>query len=389
MRTRVIRAGWQVAAGGLLLTLGLTGTGLTGTGLAAPTGPGAKTPPVFVYVTNPSSNKVLVISAATNKVVKTIKLGQRPTGLAITPNDKTLYITILRHQVVPINAVTNRYEGAPIDLGGVNNFLDAIAVTPDSKMAYVVGGGVQGAVTPIVTATNQALNPIPVGGHPRTIAITPDGRMAYVSDTDNGTITPIVIATNQALSPITVGPNAGPIVFTPNSQLGYVTIADGKVVPFSTSTNEAGPQLPRGSGSSGIAFTPDSKRAYLRYRNSESHRLAVISTATGKLVKTITFGPSISDATRIVLSPNAKTVYVAGFDELERAFVYPISVATGKVGKKINLQAPVTSIVFTPNGQTAYLLMEQSQVGRFSTATGKVSPPIPAGSDAGSMVITP
>jgi len=385
MRTRVIRAGWQVAAGGLLITLGLTGTGL-----AAPTGPATKTPPVFVYVTNPSNNKLLVISTAANKVVKTIKLGQRPTAIAITPDDKTLYVTLLRHKVVRINAVTNRYEGTPIDLGGVNNFLSAIAVTPDSKTAYVVGDGQHGdAVTPIVTATGQALSPIPVGGHPTAIAITPDGKMAYVSGTLNGTITPIVLATNQALNPIFVGQNPGPIVFTPNSQLGYVTIADGKVVPFSTSTNEAGTQLPRGSGRSGIAFTPDSKLAFLRYRNSESHRLAVISTATGKMVKRITFGPNVSDATSIVLSPDAKTVYVAGFDELDKAFAYPISVATGKVGKKINLPAVVISMVFTPNGRTAYMLMAQFQVGRFSTATGKVGTPIPAGSDADSMVITP
>ena len=383
MRVRTIRAGWQVTAGGLLIALSLTGTGL-----AAPTGPAA--PPVFVYVTNPSNNKLLVISTAANKVVKTIKLGQRPAAIAITPDDKTLYVTLLRHKVVRINAVTNRYEGTPIDLGGVSNFLSAIAVTPDSKTAYVVGDGQHGdAVTPIVTATGQALSPIPVGGHPTAIAITPDGKMAYVSGTLNGTITPIVLATNQALNPIFVGQNPGPIVFTPNSQLGYVTIADGKVVPFSTSTNEAGTQLPRGSGRSGIAFTPDSKLAFLRYRNSESHRLAVISTATGKMVKRITFGPNVSDATSIVLSPDAKTVYVAGFDELEKAFVYPISVATGKVGKKINVQSVVGSIVFTPNGQTAYLEMGQSQIGRFSTATGKVGTPIPAGSNPGSMVITP
>ncbi len=386
MTTRVVRAGWRAAAGSSLIALGLTGAG-TGIGLAAPA---KAAPPVFLYVTNPSSNKVLVISGATNKAVKTIKLGERPTALAITPNDKTLYVTILRHEIVPINAVTNRYQGAPIDLGGVNNYLSAIAVTPDSKMAYVVSDGQHGdAVTPIVTATNQALSPIPVEGHPTAIAITPDGKMAYVSGTLNGTITPIVIATNQALSPISVGQDPGSIVFAPNSQFGYVTIAGGKVVPFSTSTNVADPQLPRGSGSSGIAFTPDSKLAYLRYRNSESHRLAVISTATGKMVKTITFGPNVSDATSIVLSPNAKTVYVAGFDASEKAFVYPISVATGKVGKKINVQAVAISILFTPNGQTAYLGMEQSQIGRFATATGKVGTPIPAGSDPGPMVITP
>jgi YVTN family beta-propeller protein len=377
MRVRTIRAGWQVAAGGLLIALSLTGTAL-----AAPTAKAAR--PVFVYVTN-AGNKVIVISATANKVVKTIKVSSRPGGIAITPNDKTVYVAISNKAVVPINASTNRYERAPIPVGKAT---DAIAITPDSKMAYVANRG-SGTVTPIVTATNQALSPISVSGAPTNVVITPDGKMAYAENPGAGTITPIVIATNQALSPISVGADPGPIAIAPNSQFGYVTIADGKVVPFSTVTNEAGPQLSVGSGSSGIVFSADSKLAFMRLRNSESHRLVFISTAAGNVVKTVTFGPSISDISAIALSPNTKTVYVAEFDEFEKASVFPISIATGKVGKAIKMAAVVESIAFTPNGQAAWALMAQSQVGSFSTVTGKVGKPVPAGSETGSMVITP
>lgn len=383
MRVRVIRAGWQVVAGALLIVLSVTGTGLAASARVAKTAP-----PVFVYVTN-EGNKVIVISGAARKVTKTIKVGSSPNAIAITPNDKTVYVVLNRHAVVPINAVTNRYEGAPIQLTGGGQPV-AIAITPDSKMAYVVTRNQPtGAVTPILTATNQALSPITVGSNPVSIAITPDGKMAYVANSVSGTITPIVLATNQALSPISVGSNPGSIAFTPNSEMGYVTIAGGKVVPFSTATNEAGPQLPVGSGSSGIAFSADSKLAFMRLRNSESHRLVFISTATGKVVKTVTFGPSISDISAIIISPDAKTVYVAEYDAFEKPSVFPISVAAGKVGKPIKMAAIVDSIAFTPNGQAAWALMAQSQVGSFSTATGKAGKPIPAGSQTGSMVITP
>jgi YVTN family beta-propeller protein len=381
MRVRTIRAGWPVIAGGLLIALSLTGTAL-----GAPTANAVR--PVFVYVTN-AGNKVIVISGATSKVTKTIKVGSTPNAIAITPDDKTVYVVLNRNAVVPINAVTNRYEGAPIQLSGRGQRL-AIAITPDSKMAYVVTRNQPtGFVTPIVTATNRALSPITVGANPVSIAITPDGKMAYVANSVSGTITPIVIATNQALSPISVGANPGPIAIAPNSQFGYVTIAGGKVVPFSTVTNEAGPQLPVGSGSSGIAFSANSKLAFMRLRNSESHRLVFISTATGKVVKTVTFGPSISDISAIALSPNAKTVYVAEFDGFEKASVFPIGIAAGKVGKAIKMAAIVESIAFTPNGQAAWALMEGSQVGSFSIATGKTEKPVPAGSQTGSMVITP
>jgi DNA-binding beta-propeller fold protein YncE len=52
----------------------------------------------------------------------------------------------------------------------------AIAITPDGQTAYVVfdsGPSRPGIVTPIQTATNQALRPIKVGSLPTPIAITP------------------------------------------------------------------------------------------------------------------------------------------------------------------------------------------------------------------------
>jgi YVTN family beta-propeller protein len=47
---------------------------------------------------------------------------------------------------------------------------DAIAITPNGETAYVADGS--GAVVPIRTATNTALEPITVGSGPVAIAIT-------------------------------------------------------------------------------------------------------------------------------------------------------------------------------------------------------------------------
>jgi DNA-binding beta-propeller fold protein YncE len=71
-------------------------------------------------------------------------------------------------------------------------------------------------VTPISTATNKAGKAIHVDGMPLRIAVTPDSRTAYVI-TWSDTVTPISTATNQAGHAIKLGAGVEIMVFTPGS----------------------------------------------------------------------------------------------------------------------------------------------------------------------------
>ncbi len=62
---------------------------------------------------------------------------------------------------------------------GLHDKPDGIAITPDGKTVYVANIG-SGTVTPIDTATNTPGEPVEVGVRPRAIVITPDGKTAYV-----------------------------------------------------------------------------------------------------------------------------------------------------------------------------------------------------------------
>jgi YVTN family beta-propeller protein len=94
----------------------------------------------------------------------------------------------------------------------------AIAITPDSKTAYVTNAS-SDTVTPIRIATGTRLAPIKLGGIPVAVAITPDGRTAYVvlvsGPGNTGMVIPIRTATNRALRPITVGVLPSVIAITP------------------------------------------------------------------------------------------------------------------------------------------------------------------------------
>jgi DNA-binding beta-propeller fold protein YncE len=148
------------------------------------------------------------ISTATNRRGTPIHVGTRYDQVEFTPNGKTAYDLALPREVTPISTATGR-AGKPIKLLGATG----MAVTPDSKMVYVVDDNGNGSVVPISTATNTAGIPIRVSGYrgypgPGNIVISPDGRTAYAFTDNVGPhkqiVTPISIPANTPGRAITV-----------------------------------------------------------------------------------------------------------------------------------------------------------------------------------------
>jgi YVTN family beta-propeller protein len=186
-----------------------------------------------VYVANYDDGTVIPIRAAVGRPFPLspaagtagppIKVGAGPSFIAITPDGKTAYVlNQAAGTVTPIATATDT-AGPPITIGtpttigtplGLGPAIEAIAITPDGKTAYVTSYNT-GTVVPISTATNTPGPPIRTGNGASYIAITPDGKTAYVSNQKSGTVTPISIATNTPGRPIRVGTRPGPIVISP------------------------------------------------------------------------------------------------------------------------------------------------------------------------------
>lgn len=115
------------------------------------------------YVTNfgsnnftPFGNTVSVIKLSTNTITDTITVGIQASGLAITPDDKLLFVS----------NYNTLYAGP--------SFTDLTAG--------------QGTVNVISTKTKHVIATIPVGQSPSAIAITSSGKHALVSNFTSGTI---------------------------------------------------------------------------------------------------------------------------------------------------------------------------------------------------------
>jgi YVTN family beta-propeller protein len=131
-----------------------------------------------VYVVNASGSAV-VISTATNTVVGApVPIGDMNlVCIAFTPDGTRGYVTYHNNTVAVLDPATNTPIGPPIIIPGLfGSFASAptgLAITPDGKRVYVANNA-SNTVSVIDTATNTLVEPmIDVGAGPFAIAIVP------------------------------------------------------------------------------------------------------------------------------------------------------------------------------------------------------------------------
>lgn len=191
-----------------------------------------------------------------------IPVGGTPSGIAITPDGGTAYVTVPDlNAVVPVRLSTLT-PLAPIPVG---NAPQAVAITPSGYLVMVVNNG-SNSVTPIYE--NKAQPSIPVGANPQDIAISPDGSKAFVTNGGDTTLSRIIItdaqgnAVMQGPGPanpnIALGVNPTGVTITPDGTTAWVTsYAANKVLPINLATGSSGPSLTGFNGPIGIVAAPD------------------------------------------------------------------------------------------------------------------------------------
>jgi DNA-binding beta-propeller fold protein YncE len=331
----------------------------------------------FINLSRHDVGWIVPIRTATNVPGRPIRLAGQPTGaVAITPDGKTVYVTVA-DAIVPISTATGR-PGRPIRIAGVEPA--DIVMNPDGKTAYVTGM-FSNTVVPISTATNTPGKPFQLDfGSPGAMAFTPDGKTAY-GITENSTVTPINMVTDTPGTPIRVGGLSQQIAITPDGKTAYVGATDS-VIPINTATNTAGKPINIGNLAQYIAISPDGRTAYVGTTDS----VIPINTATNTAGRPIHVGIVVQE---ILFTADGRTAYVAGAPRDQSGSVrpgpdtvLPISTATSTVGKPIHVGTglPVVTpepvnIAITLDGRTVYAA-SQDEIVPISTATNAPGKPI-------------
>jgi len=222
------------------------------------------------YVTDDGTSSslgdsVTPIDLKTLKALAPIAVGAGPQGIAITPDGLKAYVADagaivagqsgpVGHTVTPIDLKTGRAE-RPITVG---NGPTGVAITPDGGTVFVTNLDSL-SVTPINVSTDQALAAIAVPGGPVAVVVA-DGD-AWVVDTPSSqspgnNVVPISVSSDKAGKPITVAKGVQAIALTPDGKTAWVTCLNaGEIESIDLASHSVGSAVKVPGGPFAIAVT--------------------------------------------------------------------------------------------------------------------------------------
>jgi YVTN family beta-propeller protein len=251
-----------------------------------------------IYVTNSNSTTVTVINIETNLVEAIIGGFDGPSGIVLTPDDTTAYVTnyggpegvqsgngtTVRVVDLSSNAIVG--PAITVDLAPAD-----LAITPDGKLVYVInyrsGNPGTGTISVINTSSNTVVATLDAGlSGPYDIVMDSAGKYAYISNFGSNnffpygrTVSILDLSTNKIVDAIQVGIQPSGIAIAPNGRFLYVTnyysLYDGfgyanlvfgvgtvSVIDLVT-RKVVGKPLLVGASPAWIAIAPDGMRAYV------------------------------------------------------------------------------------------------------------------------------
>ena len=172
----------------------------------------------YVLAANWCSYTVSVISVETQKVVKTIKIGRYPRGIAISNDSKRAYVAEMggnRIHVINLEDFTVTY----IPIGSNPR---AIVLSPDNSKMYVTMN-LSGKVASWDLIANKAGKSVKTGEAARSLAISSEGSTIYVVNFKSDTMSKVRTSDMKVLETIKVCNE--PIGITYDSPTGNTWVA--------------------------------------------------------------------------------------------------------------------------------------------------------------------
>ncbi|HEX6086314.1 MAG TPA: cytochrome D1 domain-containing protein [Thermoanaerobaculia bacterium] len=292
-----------------------------------------------LYVTNERDGTIQIIDTSTDQIKATAKIGNRPRGMALSPDGKRLYVAVSwwrdgkrprtdRERIAALDATTlkpvrdyvagtdpecvavspngqrlylsNEDAGTAsiIDVGSgkhrttlvVGTEPEGVTASPDGKWVYVTAE-TSNVLTVIDAKSETVAANIMVDPRPRVVVFTRDGTRAWASAELGGSVQLVDAKKHRVLKRVRLGKADKPVgmVLSPDEKRLYVATGRGNgVAVVDTAALRVVGNVPTGVRVWGIALTRDGKKLYAA--NSLSNSISVIDTATLRVVKTIKTG---------------------------------------------------------------------------------------------------
>jgi YVTN family beta-propeller protein len=229
---------------------------------------------VSIYNDQDTVNLVAVLDTATNTVLTTIPVDKRPFALAVSPDQRTVWVP--------------SHDTATIDIVDIstNTVVKKIPVAPNPHWvafdtavgrAYVANHE-SNLLTVLDPSNYSVVATIPVGTSPHSVAVSPDGRRVSEVNYDGNNVMVVDISTNQVVGTIPVGLNPQDVSYAPDGHYAYTAnVEDGTISVIDMVTNTVTATIPIGGSPTSVAVTPDGSRAYVT--SLDDAKVTILDTA--------------------------------------------------------------------------------------------------------------
>lgn len=303
----------------------------------------------YAFVSDEAGNAVSVIERSDGRVVATLSPGQRPRGIRLTPDGRTLVV-----------AVSGSPRGGP----GV----DESKLPPADRSKDGLA---------LIDLTTRAVRRLPGGVDPENFDLSSDGHTIYVANEDASAVTVVDVPRGAVVASIPVGGQPEGVTVRPGHDEVWVTSEEtGKLFVVDTRRHRVTHVIAVGKRPRSVAFTRDGSRAYAPAEVGGN--LTVIDASRYAPIATIAVPGAGAKPMDALLAPGDSLLYVstgrggtvAVLDTRTSKFVATIPVGTRPWGMALS---PDGTQLWTANGPPG------NDVSVVDLATRRVVRRIPVG----------
>jgi len=246
-----------------------------------------------LYICASGDDTIQVFDTASRKIIQNLPSGEDPETFAISPDGKRLYVSNEKSDSVSVIDIEKKLVISQFEVGVEP---EGMAVSPDGKIA-VNTSETTSMVHWVDTATNKVIDNTEVGQRPRVAVFNPDGSLLWVSSEIGGTVTIIDVATRKVVRTLSFNVKGVPkdrvqpvgIRMTKDKKLAFVALGPANhVAVVDANSYEIKSYILVGQRVWQLGFTADESQLYTT--NGISGDVTVIDVARLAPIKSIRVG---------------------------------------------------------------------------------------------------
>jgi YVTN family beta-propeller protein len=264
----------------------------------------------LAYIANRDAGFVTVLDATVNKRIAEIPIPAGPPQfIAFTPDGSRAYVSIYNaEKTINLAAVLDTRTVKLLQTIPVEQKPYALAVSPDQRFVYVPSHDA-GALDIIDISQNDVVKKIPVAPNPHWVTFAPDGELAYIANHESNVLSVLDVASGAVVKTIPVGTSPHSVAVSPDGKQVAVVCFDSNDLYFiDTATNEVQGKVAVGTNPQDVSYAADGRYVYTA--DVQSNSVTVVDTET----RTKTASIPTDSPTSVAVLPNGRKAYVTNLN---------------------------------------------------------------------------